>query len=151
MKHADRSVKKIFSSKKRFRNTFTSTLAIFCSDERFNGTSIEFLQTFLKIRRCDLIVYPGGPQFIVNNEKGPVKRMKFLIQAHKISRVLLISHTSCGYYQNLYPDMTDRMLMKLQIADIHKSIKRLHRMFPDISVLSFYMDLDHTRFMCTPV
>lgn len=144
-------MKKKFVGTKPYRNTFSATIAIFCSDERFSQTAFEFLKTFLGIKRCDLMIYPGGPQFIASNQEDPIKRMKFLIQAHNVTRIILLSHTQCGYYMNLHPEMTDHVLYALQISDIHKAADNLRRMFPGITVECYYMGLEGEHLFCSPV
>lgn len=142
---------KIFVSSQVFRNTFTATIAVFCSDERFSQAAFECLKTTLGVERCDLIVYPGGPQFIASNQEDPIKRMKFLIQAHSVTRIILLSHTQCGYYMNLHPEMTESVLSALQISDIHKAADDLRRMFPGITVECYYMGLEGEHLFCSPV
>lgn len=145
MMRTDAFMQKQFICKKGFKNKFSAILAIFCSDERFIEPSVEFLRRHLKIKRCDLIVYPGGPQFVAGNEKDPIKRMKFLIKAHHISHIILISHTDCGYYKNLFPGLTGEKLYKQQASDIQKSAQILSSMFINISVESFYIKLHNSK------
>jgi len=151
MIRTDAIIQKQFLCKKGFKNKFSAILAIFCSDERFIEPSVEFLQKHLKIKRCDLIVYPGGPQFIAGNEKDTIKRMKFLIKAHNISHIILISHTDCGYYKNLYSGLSGEKLYKQQISDIQRAVQILSSLFKNISVESFYIKLSKSKIVVEAV
>ncbi|MGB9736573.1 MAG: carbonic anhydrase [bacterium] len=142
---------KNFVCKKGFKNQFSSTLAIFCSDERFVGCSMEFLQKQLKTKRCDLIVYPGGPQFIADKGKAAINRVKFLIEAHNISHVILISHIDCGYYKHTYPQLSAEQLSEKQISDITKSKQILSSIFPSVHVESFYIKLHNQKLVFEPI
>lgn len=132
-------------SRLKFKNTFGGNLAIFCSDERFVEASLAFCKNSWKINRCDLMVLPGGPAFIANNESNLMKRLKLLIKAHKIRRVTLIAHTDCGYYKKYFGKTSQETIMKQQIADIQKAIQKLNGMAVNISVCGFYSYLDNSK------
>lgn len=144
-------MKKKFVGTKPYRNTFSATIAIFCSDERFSQTAFEFLKTFLGIKRCDLMIYPGGPQFIAAGNEDAFMRMKILIAAHAVKRIVLLSHTQCGYYASQHPGMTEHAIYDLQITDIRTAADEIRRLFPDIGVETYYMGLENGHLSVIPV
>jgi len=121
---------------------FSGKLAVFCSDERFLGAVFEYLEKRLGIKRCDMMVVPGGPAFIVNGEKNLLDRMKLLVKNHSISEILLFSHFSCAYYENRYGNSESKKLFKRQLNDIKKCRRLLNKCFPGSAVRAFYIDIN---------
>ena len=118
---------------------FSGKLAIFCSDERFIKAVMEFLNKNLNIKLCDLMVVPGGPEFVINKKNILHDRLKLLVNAHKISNIILFSHADCKFYKNKYKLLNSKMLYKQQIKDINKCRQQINKMFPRIIVKSFYI------------
>ncbi|MCX7778576.1 MAG: hypothetical protein N2381_11095, partial [Armatimonadetes bacterium] len=123
-------------SRTLWKDEFSGNLAIFCSDERFAGATIEFLKQYLGMERCDLFVVAGGPAFIAQNEPSLVERLELLIEAHKIKYVALIAHEDCGYYKRCYPDLSQSELKRKQVEDLSSAISLLRQ--KGILVCSFF-------------
>ena len=121
------------------KNKFSGKLAIYCSDERFVKATSVYLNKSLGVKRCDLLVVPGGAVFIVNKEKSLVDRLRLLVEAHKISSIILFAHVDCGYYKDRYKNSSSNVLMKKQVEDIKKCQLQLNKMFPQVVVKSFYV------------
>ncbi len=117
---------------------FSGKLAIFCSDERFIKANLAFLENYLKIERSDLIVLPGGPEFIINDESNLLERLGILVKAHQIKQIILISHSDCGYYKKSFDNFSKEKILKKQLDDTKKAINRLKNLFDGISVDSFH-------------
>ncbi len=122
---------------------FSEKLAIFCSDERFIEANLAFLKNYLKIKRSNLIVLPGGPEFIVNIGFNLLERLKILVNARQIKQIILISHSDCGYYNIKFHDSSKEEIFKKQLNDIQKAIQKLEKIFNGgISVCGFHAYID---------
>jgi carbonic anhydrase len=124
---------------------FSEKLAIFCSDERFVRANFEFLNNYLKIKRSDLIVLPGGPEFIVNDRSNLLDHLKILVSAHQIKEVVLISHSDCGYYNISLDNSSKEEILKKQLNDVQKAIYKLKKLFINMKVRGFHASLGDSR------
>jgi len=86
----------------------TGVLVVHCSDHRFQAALQEFLNQTLDLDgNYDLVAIPGGPQALTLVEYLPklswalTKWLRFLIDAHELKRIILISHQDCGWYKSL--------------------------------------------------
>jgi len=88
-----------------FEDAACDAISVYCSDGRFVAAVDEFHHDALGLRRYDRLVIPGGPACLAAEERSSITRrsfvdqLQFLIQAHDLSRVILIAHEDCGYYQ----------------------------------------------------
>ncbi len=124
---------------------FSEKLAIFCSDERFIKANLAFLKNYLKIERSDLIVLPGGPEFIVNEESNLLDHLRMLVKVHQIKEIILISHSDCGYYNMSLGNSSKEEILKKQLDDVQKAINKLEKVFIGMKVYSFHAYLDDSR------
>lgn len=78
--------------------------ALYCSDGRMGEHFDDFLQNGLMLPRYDRVALPGGPSCLAGHteahleEQGVVDELKFLVDAHKLSRIVLIGHEGCAFY-----------------------------------------------------
>lgn len=95
-----------FQSGIDYQNGGVSAAAVYCSDGRFSAQCEDFLFHGLGIEHCDLIVIPGGPARLAGyaepsfDEHAILDELTFLVQAHGLTRVILIQHEDCGHYQH---------------------------------------------------
>ena len=137
-------MKKILESFK-FNSHFSGNLVIFCSDERFIEANLAFLKNSLKIQGSDLMVLPGGSAFIINDEPDLMERLKILVDAHKIKKIILISHSDCSYYKKNFDDLSDQKILEKQMDDNQKAINKLEKLFKDISVNAFHAEICNSK------
>ena len=137
-------MKKISDSFK-FSGHFSGRLVIFCSDERFIEANLAFLKNSLEIQTGDLMVLPGGPEFIINDEPDLMERLKILVDAHKIKKIILISHSDCGYYKKKFENLSEEDILEKQMDDNQKAIKKLEKLFKDISVNAFHAEICNSK------
>ncbi len=97
-----------------FNDSFSGNMAVFCSDERFAGATLSFLENIFGNNRFDLVSVPGGPAFISKDEPVLMKHIELLIEEHKILNVILISHEDCGYYKKNYKSMPEKEKLNQQ-------------------------------------
>jgi hypothetical protein len=98
-------------------------LAIYCSDGRFTN-AVEELLHHLGHARLDTLTMPGGPA-LLNPwaasllEADQVSRAsQFLMKAHSIDHVVLLSHEGCGYYRQKLPGRPAADLRQHQLDDL---------------------------------
>src|SRR3954470_7904190 len=79
-------------------------LALYCSDGRWGEAFDEFCHKHLNIPRYDRWAVPGGPAWLVPRGDDPVQhqaahtQLDFLVRAHELDRVVLITHFGCAVY-----------------------------------------------------
>jgi hypothetical protein len=116
----------VFTSREPFDLERIGAAAVYCSDGRFGEQIDEFVQVALGLPRYDRVVMPGGPaclagHFSVYFEQQSVRRnLAFLIEAHGLTRVLLIAHQDCAYYTHRLKVPLDK-LEPAQRADLEKA------------------------------
>lgn len=100
--------------------------AMYCADGRVGEHFDDFMQNGLKLPRYDRIALPGGPACLAGysqarlEEQGVIDELNFLIEAHKLSKVVLIQHENCAFYANRLTVRPESM-KQLQIADLTRA------------------------------
>jgi hypothetical protein len=130
--------------------TDAEVLVIYCSDHRFQAGFNEFLNRQLNLQEnYDLLVLPGGPQCLTLVEYMPKfswagwKWMRFLVDAHKLKRLILIQHQDCGWYKELpfhLHSSTDPR--KRQEEDLRRARAALAKERPELAVELYYAGWD---------
>jgi carbonic anhydrase len=100
------------------------------------------LEDEIKINSCDLVVLPGGPEFIVNGEASLMDRVDLLVKAHRIKEIVLISHEDCGYYNKCYKGSENGTIDEKLLNDLKAAIKKLKESYPEIAVSGFHCTVD---------
>ncbi len=96
----------IYTSQEPFVEHESAVLVICCSSNAFLPYTQEFLERHLELGpgSYDLLAVPGGPQFLLLTEYLPKfawvghKWVKFLVERHRLKRVIVISHEDCAWY-----------------------------------------------------
>jgi len=106
--------------------------AIYCSDGRMGEPFDDFLQGGLKLPRYDRVALPGGPACLADHQQahvqtqGVVDELKFLIEVHKLRRIVLLAHEGCAFYATRL-ELKDRRLELLQQADLIRAAAFVRR------------------------
>lgn len=106
--------------------------AIYCSDGRVGEQFDDFLQNGLNLPRYDRVALPGGPACLAGHqqahleEQGVVDELKFLVEVHNLTRVVLIAHESCAFYTNRLGLVAPRLEL-MQRADLVRAAAFVHR------------------------
>jgi hypothetical protein len=106
--------------------------AVYCSDGRVGEQFDEFLQQGLGLPRYDRVALPGGPGCLAGHEqasleeRGVVDELKFLVEVHKLSRVVLIAHSGCAFY-GARLGLTEPRLELVQRADLVRAAAYVNR------------------------
>ena len=116
----------------RFDPTHPSTLAIYCSDGRFNHAVEDHCED-LGHERIDTMTLPGGPALLTSwpadlSEVHVFTRAaQFLIEGHGIKHVFLFAHQGCGFYRARCGRLPDEEVRRLQIQHLHAAHVALTR------------------------
>lgn len=106
--------------------------ALYCSDGRMGEHFDDFLQNGLNLPRYDRVSLPGGPACLAGHpevhveEQGVVDELQFLVEVHKLKRVVLIAHEGCAMYITRLA-LKDRRLELVMRADLVRAAAFVHR------------------------
>ena len=100
--------------------------ALYCSDGRVGEHFDDFVMNGLNFLRYDRVALPGGPACLAGyaqarlEEEGVVDELKFLIEAHGLSKIILIQHEGCAFYSSRLK-VRSQSVEQLQIADLARA------------------------------
>lgn len=100
--------------------------AMYCSDGRVGEHFDDFMQTGLQLPRYDRLALPGGPACLAGytearlEEEGVIDELRFLVSAHNLTRIVLIQHQDCAFYQARLK-VREQSMEQLQKADLVRS------------------------------
>lgn len=112
-----------YASSLRYDHSRIHAAALYCSDGRIGEHFDDFLQNGLSLPRYDRLCLPGGPACLAGHpqahleEQGIVDELQFLVQVHKLKRVVLIAHQGCAFYSTRL-DLKEPRLELVQRADL---------------------------------
>lgn len=124
--------------------------AIYCSDGRVGEQFDEFLQNGLGLPRYDRVALPGGPACLAGHsqahleEQGVIDELKFLVEFHELSRVVLIAHQGCAFYTRRLELVPPRLEL-MQRADLVRAAALVHRVTGLSRIDAYYARLDELR------
>ena len=131
------------------------TLMIRCSDHRLAHACEQFLEEVLKVSDYDMLVVPGGPQFLSALDYLPKfnwagrRWMRFLVDAHEVKRVILISHEDCGWYRHLHGGHEEHDAR--QQDDLRRAAAHLMDIFPGLHAEAYFASLSDGKVRITKV
>jgi hypothetical protein len=117
-------------------------MALYCSDGRWGLAFDEFCHKHLRIPRYDRWAVPGGPAWLVAGEEdvgfsqAARQQLDFLVQAHGLERIVLITHYGCAYYGERLKRSPDECL-PAQSADLRRAADTLREWYPDMRVENY--------------
>jgi len=132
----------VFTSTKRWNPERIRALAIYCSDGRWGEAFDEFCHKHLQIPRYDRWAVPGGPAWLApqNDEPGfgqaAREQLDFLVHAHQLERIVLITHYGCAYYAQRSGQPPEECL-PVQIEDILAATETLGRWYPQMRLEAY--------------
>jgi len=112
-----------YKSSLRYDSERTHAAAVYCSDGRMGEHFDDFLQNSLELPRYDRVTLPGGPASLAGYaearvaQEGAVDELRFLIEVHGLTRVVLIQHESCAFYTQRLR-VAPKQIEHLQQADL---------------------------------
>jgi hypothetical protein len=131
-----------FTSSERWHPERIGALAVYCSDGRWGEAFDEFCHRHLQIPRYDRLALPGGPACLAGRseqkEFGRMMReqLDFLVRAHELERIVLITHYGCAYYgERLGRPPAD--CLPAQAEDVRAATSSLRGWYPDLRVEAY--------------
>ena len=116
-------------------------LALYCSDGRWGEAFDEFCHNHLQIPRYDRWAVPGGPAWVAAKEDSVFLRatrtqLDFLVRAHELERVVLITHFGCAWYgHRLKQSPADSL--PAQTEDVESAAAALRGWYPGMRVEAY--------------
>jgi carbonic anhydrase-like protein len=129
----------VFTSTERWHAERIGALALYCSDGRWGEAFDEFCHRHLLIPRYDRWAVPGGPAWLAHPQdasdysNAAREQLNFLVNAHKLESVILITHFGCAYYGHRL-GWSPRDCLAQQIEDVRTGAQRLRQWFPGLEV-----------------
>jgi hypothetical protein len=137
------STSESFKSSQRWNPERIRALAIYCSDGRWGEAFDEFCHVGLGLPRYDRFAVPGGPLWLTLRHSTLLTpytaardQIHFLVQAHGLERIVLISHYGCAYYAELLGQEPDACL-PAQEEDLRTAAGTLRGWFAGMQVDCF--------------
>ena len=121
-----------YESRARYDQARIHAAALYCSDGRLGEHFDDFLQNGLGLPRYDRVSLPGGPACLAGHpeahleQQGVVDELKFLVEVHKLKRVVLIAHQGCAFYASRL-ELNEPRLELMQRADLVRAAASVHR------------------------
>ncbi|MFN0134437.1 MAG: carbonic anhydrase [Phycisphaerales bacterium] len=121
-----------YESRIKYESSRIHAAAIYCSDGRLGEHFDDFLQHGLSLPRYDRVTLPGGPACLAGHpqahleEQGVVDELQFLVEVHKLRRVVLIAHQACAFYASRL-ELKEPRLELVQRADLVRAAAFVHR------------------------
>jgi hypothetical protein len=132
MPEAKDAALKTYESTLPYESSRIHAAALYCSDGRVGEHFDDFLQNGLGLPRYDRLCLPGGPACIAGHpqahleEQGVIDELHFLVEAHRVKRVVLIAHQGCAFYATRL-ELKEPRLELVQRADLVRSAAFVHR------------------------
>lgn len=142
-----------YESTLRYDSTRIRAAALYCSDGRLGEHFDDFLQNGLMLPRYDRLCLPGGPACVAGHpqahleEQGVIDELHFLVEVHKLNRIVLIAHAGCAFYATRL-ELKEPRLELLQRADLVRAAAFVHRVTGLENIEAYYARLtdDRVRF-----
>lgn len=124
-------------------------LSLSCMDYRLFDATIELLKKDCKVDAFDHTILAGASLGFNQNDykywkQTLINHIDLAIKLHKIKKIVVIDHEDCGAYKLAYPHLKDypECERKYHIKNIHKFIKNISKMYPDLHYSGYLLSLD---------
>ena len=145
-----------YRSPLRYEASRMHAAAMYCSDGRVGEHFDDFLQNGLSLPRYDRLSLPGGPACLAGHpqanleEQGVVDELHFLVEVHKLTRVVLIAHQGCAYYSTRLA-LKEPRLELVQRADLVRAAAFVHRVTGLDAIEGYFARLNDGQVTFEPV
>ena len=119
-------------------------LVVHGSDGRVGRHVDDFLRDGLGLSNYDRMALPGGPACFAGHPAAHVQQanvteeLRFLVEAHELERVVLITHQGCGFYRNRMK-LPDDELERRQKADLQKAADAIREFTSIDNIQGFFL------------
>ena len=137
----------LYRSKAQLTNVVPEALVMYCSAARYQQHFEEFLVEALKLENYSLIAIPGGVQVLTLLDYLPKfswagwRWTKFLLDADRPPRIVLIGHEECRWYKHLFPVSSVTPQGRIT-GDLRRAQHSLSERFPRVRVELYYAHID---------
>jgi hypothetical protein len=135
----------IYTAALPFDTRRVGAAAVYCSDGRYGEQMDQFLHEGLGLPRYDRVAVPGGAACLAGHvaamfERSALERqLRFLIESHALTRVVLIAHHDCGFYKHrVRLAAAGRSIAQQQAVDLKKSAEQIRLWRPEVEVEAYY-------------
>jgi len=145
----------VFVSSLPFEPERVHAAAIYCSDGRFGDQVDDFLHHHLGLPNYDRLTVPGGPAWLGfrSDRLGQYAlirdQLDFLVQVHRLERVVLIGHYGCAYY--LRDGGDPESMLPVQLQEIRDAAGVVQAWFAGLQVDTFLARAGDERVHFVPV
>ncbi len=135
----------LYRGKSPLTNVDPEALVVHCSAARFQPHFEEFLVEGLNLKNYSLIAIPGGVQALMLVDYMPKfawaswRWTKFLLDADRPPRLVLLAHEDCRWYRHLWPQ---EPLKGRILGDLARARGSLQDRFPRSPIELYYARLD---------
>ncbi len=121
-------------------------LAVYCSDGRFGEQCDDFLHRGLGLPCYDRLAVPGGAALLAadREQTGLLAHLHFLVEAHELTRLVLIAHEGCAYYGKLL-DLGPIDMRERQEKDLKTVTDLLRAKYPHLEVRADFAHVEGDR------
>jgi len=129
----------VFTSTEPWHQERIHAIALYCSDGRWGRAFDDFCQQHLRIPRYDRWAVPGGPAWLATGDErddfaqAAREQLDFLVQAHQLDRVILITHFGCALYAERLQQAPEACLAA-QAEDVNSAAAALRNWYQGIRV-----------------
>ena len=136
------SVPAIYTATLPFDSARVGAAAVYCSDGRYGEQMDQFLHEKLELPKYDRVAVPGGAGCLAGPatfERAALERqLRFLIEGHALTRVVLIAHFDCGFYKHRVRLRPGQTIARQQAIDLRKSADEIRLWYPQVQVEAYY-------------
>jgi hypothetical protein len=132
----------VFTSMERWHPERIGALALYCSDGRWGDAFDDFCHKHLQIPRYDRWAVPGGPGALVRPGAEPGycqaarAQLDFLVSAHQLGQIVLITHYGCAYYGHR-SGRPPKECVAEQARDVRAAAELFRRWYPGMHVEAY--------------
>ncbi|MCI0682466.1 MAG: hypothetical protein L0Y71_10200 [Gemmataceae bacterium] len=126
----------VYHAMERWHPERIHAVALYCSDGRWGEAFDEFCHRHLQLPRYDRLALPGGPGWLAGSAEDAGGHVDFLVRAHELERVVLITHYGCAWYGQRLQRSPDECLAA-QAEDVQAAATVLHDRFPELRVEAY--------------
>ena len=138
----------LYTSSIPFSTNRVRAAAMYCSDGRFGEQVDQLLHDGLDLPCYDRLAVPGGAACLAGHfyayreEEAVVEQLRFLINVHKLQRLVLVAHENCAFYtERLH--ISPVVLETQQYDDLVKAVGRVRQQFGrQLDVTAVFARLD---------
>jgi hypothetical protein len=140
-----------YHASERWHPERIGALALYCSDGRWGEGCDEFCHRHLLIPRYDRWAVPGGPSWLAGRAEDAAllqaarTQLDFLVRAHELERVVLITHYGCAWYGHRLALPPDDCL-PAQAEDVRAAADTLRDWYPGLRVEAYLAMRKHEWF-----